>query len=252
MPLVIDDRKCYVYRVHHKELDLSYLGISVNPERRMETHRAEAVRGKHTCRKFYNALRKYGCDSFTWEVVAIGHNWEAGGKLEQLGIATGLGNLNLTRGGEGVPGRKVYEACRDSLIARNKTRVWTAEAREKIAAKLRGRKLGPRTQEVRDKVAKGHLGKPKPKFSVERKLQHARTMRKRYADAEAKNTTNGGYTRETFRTTFLEQRARLGLTYAEIGQILGLTEPAVGTWGTGKRAPKPEHRKAVIDRLLAL
>jgi group I intron endonuclease len=91
---------------------------------------------------FHRAIRKYGADAFTHEVLER-MTTEAGAKraeqlwIERLG-SFGAGGYNATRGGEGVPGLACSEQTRAKLRAHSTGRKHTAAAREKVSVAQRG------------------------------------------------------------------------------------------------------------------
>lgn len=96
------DRKCALYRVIHKESGKDYVGISVDYKRRWKRHVATSLREPTTY--FQLALRKYGPDAFTWNVIAWCSSFAGAQTLERMARHLGMGYYNLTMGGEGILG----------------------------------------------------------------------------------------------------------------------------------------------------
>jgi group I intron endonuclease len=73
----------FIYKFTHIETNRSYIGQTVqNPnQRRLEhiSHSRHSPKEYH----FHNALRKYGIDSFTFEVIATAHTLEELNLLEE-------------------------------------------------------------------------------------------------------------------------------------------------------------------------
>ena len=59
--------KHYIYKLTSPSGKI-YIGRTVNFEKRMRSHKSSANRGEQ--RKLYTAIRKYGWDSFTKEIIA--------------------------------------------------------------------------------------------------------------------------------------------------------------------------------------
>ncbi len=104
----------------------------------------------------HRAIRKYGHEAFSLTLVGVYDTETDAFAGEIAAIAKfrtfindpGSRGYNMTRGGEGISGKK-----------------FSAESRAKIAAKARGRKLSP---EQRKKMDAGRIGKP---LSAERRAK---------------------------------------------------------------------------------
>jgi group I intron endonuclease len=73
----------YIYKFTHIESGKIYIGQTIqNPRKRMLEHISGS---KYTSKKhhFHNALRKYGVDAFTWEVIATANSLEELNLLEE-------------------------------------------------------------------------------------------------------------------------------------------------------------------------
>ena len=73
----------YIYKFTHIESGRSYIGQTVqDPNRRRLEHIADS---RYTTKEyhFHNALRKYGIDAFTFEVIAEAASLEELNKLEE-------------------------------------------------------------------------------------------------------------------------------------------------------------------------
>lgn len=60
----------YLYQAQNSENGKKYYGITKTFNRRLASHKHAASSGKKT--KFYDAVRKYGWDSFVWTVLEEG------------------------------------------------------------------------------------------------------------------------------------------------------------------------------------
>jgi len=127
---------CGIYAIRNVLNGKVYVGQSVNIASRWRDHRKQLGRGRRS--HLYEAMRKYGIESFQFEV------------LEQCAPE----DLNAK---EAVWMHKLQ--CRtlgyNIIPAGQHGRVMDATAREAIAARLRGRKRPP---EVVEKVRRAKLG----------------------------------------------------------------------------------------------
>lgn len=73
----------YIYKFTHVETGRSYIGQTIqNPNRRRLEHICESRSSKKTYH-FHNALKKYGIDAFTFEVIASASSIEELNILEE-------------------------------------------------------------------------------------------------------------------------------------------------------------------------
>lgn len=115
----------------------SYIGISSKGlEARWAKH-VEHACGKRTAGALYAALRKYGPDSFTRELLAETQDWEELRAMEIAAIrAHGTlapAGYNITQGGEGTRTRLSVEA-RANISAAQKLRYQRPGERERLRA----------------------------------------------------------------------------------------------------------------------
>lgn len=130
-----------VYKITNKINNKVYIGItSKGLSARWKEHLWSA---EHNCPfKLYNALRKYGKDNFTIELIDYGNSWDELTKKEKFYIAQYRSNedefgYNLTEGGDGTIGRIVSD-----------------ETREKIRQKAIGREVGEETRKKLSEAGK--------------------------------------------------------------------------------------------------
>jgi group I intron endonuclease len=105
-----------IYRVVNSLTGDSYIGFTtkMNPESRFERHKRNALRGM----KFhlYAAMRKYGTENFSFEILEMGENTDYGHKVaEPLYIAWLQPRYNMTRGGDGVVGYVYTEEAKAAI-----------------------------------------------------------------------------------------------------------------------------------------
>lgn len=95
-----------VYKYTNKINNKSYVGFAKNLDARHSWHKRSANKG--VVSKFYNAIRKYGLDNFTLEILeeSVDRDFLLN-QREGFWIAhfdTLKNGYNMTRGGEGGPG----------------------------------------------------------------------------------------------------------------------------------------------------
>lgn len=157
-----------------------YVGVTtVSLKRRWACHRCEAT---HSSQKaLHRAIRKYGHESFTIEVVACARSADDLCAMERVLIeqygAKAPHGYNMTDGGDGTAGRghtaeakekigKFWrgrvrsEATRRLISIARKGILLTVEHRAKLAAAKIGKKLPPRSEQhckrISDGVARAH------------------------------------------------------------------------------------------------
>lgn len=170
MNLINRNAKFTVYR-HTSPSGKQYVGITSKPvEERWGRYGSGYVDNKH----FWNAICKYGWDSFIHEILACDLSLEDACSLECYMIATfDLMNpdkgYNQTSGGEySVPSDEI----RAVLSQRTSSKWQDPEFRSKIVSKLKGH---PVSHETRVKISEANTG---------RKLGHVSPLRGRPLSAE--------------------------------------------------------------------
>lgn len=159
-----------------------YIGKTVTTmDHRRSWHHAAVGRGEGYC--FHRALRKYGFDSFTWEVLHEGDDPVELDRLECESIAR-IGTkrprgYNLTDGGDGVVGRTPEVIAK--IVAFHTGRKRSDETRRRISVAMAGKqnRLGAiisdeqkrkqsesmtgfrHTDEAKAKIGAAKKGKPK-------------------------------------------------------------------------------------------
>lgn len=88
----------FVYKIINSVNDKEYLGITKNVQLRWNSHVCSS-KTKNT--PLYTAMRKYGVDQFSLQVICICPDWEYACDVEIKLIAASSSLYNLAAGGEG-------------------------------------------------------------------------------------------------------------------------------------------------------
>lgn len=151
-----------------------YVGKARNAQRRWWDHCARVNYGS-TC-AIHRAIRKYGRDAFTVEVLERTDTESAAFEAERghiVRLRTNEHGYNMTEGGEGCSGYRHTPESLKKMGAVHRGQVWTAEQRARMSEALRGRVLTPEhcaaisaakmgkhvSQETRAKLAAAARGK---------------------------------------------------------------------------------------------
>ncbi len=148
-----------------------YVGKTVNFPKRKREHLWRADGGSKLLPKFYNALRRYGKDSFLWFTIACPDaetldRWETLWIEELDAVRDGY---NCTLGGEGTRGvirSQEYLAKKSIAAMGNKHslgRVCSPETRAKISAANRANVAQRFNAMARANMSAAHLRSPKIK-----------------------------------------------------------------------------------------
>ncbi len=177
---MIRDDVTYLYVVSRIGTAKCYYGITYYPRRRFLTHRSVSKKiNSKTDTPFYRALRKYGCDAFTWEVIAEFPTRRLASAAEKFAIACGAGYYNATQGGDGG---KHTEETRNKLRLLNIGKTMSLESRKKMSIAKKGRKQTP---EHAKKSAISRTGKKQsPEHSA--KIRSKTTGKKRTVESLAR------------------------------------------------------------------
>lgn len=179
------EKKWTVYKHTNKINNKTYIGIT---SRKVEDRWGENGCKYKKCIKFYNAIKKYGWDNFTHEVLYENLTAEEAAKKEKELIVyyDSLNNgYNATEGGfapipteehkkhvsESLAGRKLSEEHKKKISENAKKRVGplnhmygkhhTEETKKKISDAKKGKKL---TEEHKQKISEGIKGKNHPNW----------------------------------------------------------------------------------------
>ena len=165
----------YVYKITNTVNQKHYIGISIHEP---ESNRIRKHLAGHGSRVLASAVKKYGRDAFTYEILEENVFTELLPDLEVAYIAKfstiAPKGYNLTLGGDGIQGLKHTEESREKMSlahlgktisketrekigAANRGKIYSQETREKISNALRSRP--PYSQETREKIGAASRGK---------------------------------------------------------------------------------------------
>lgn len=116
-----------------------YIGKTQDFEFRKYQHQQNALNGIDKI--FYRAIRKYGFDTFQWNILST-HRVEARALEAEVNCikkcrVEGITLYNMTEGGEGTSGRKYSKATRAKISAALKGRKWDADVVAKRSETVR-------------------------------------------------------------------------------------------------------------------
>lgn len=141
-----------IYKATNKVNGKSYIGQTVKPlKSRITEHRSAARYYRDGCH-FHNSIRKYGIESFVWEVLCKCESVEDLNYTEILFIEkfnTFNNGYNLTTGGYGSPGIKGEKNSKYGKKVSNETR-------QKMSESQTGKKL---SEETKSKISNAKKGK---------------------------------------------------------------------------------------------
>lgn len=171
----------YIYKITNLVNGMCYIGATVQPlERRLQDHFSRAKSSDRTS-ILHKAIREFGKENFTAEVLRYARNSEELTFLEIQAIkehgTLAPDGYNMTTGGKGTMDRRQLESTK-LLIAQKATgRICSEETKEKLSAALKGkeqpwnkgRKLGPawnkgipHTEAAKANMVASHIGKLRP------------------------------------------------------------------------------------------
>lgn len=166
-----------VYKITNKINNKLYIGITKRPlEYRWNLHKHCANRYKKLWSHLYSAMRKYGIENFEINILKTCYSDKQLYRAEiyfikKFDTTNRLKGYNISKGGEvSTAGRIVSRLTRKKLSLANKKRFENPIERERIATSLKGRIIGPRSEEVRAKISLAKLGR---KHSEETKLRYS-------------------------------------------------------------------------------
>ncbi len=170
-----------VYLATNKINGKRYVGKSrLTLEERKHTHMKEVRGGSQYL--FHRALRKYGEDGFSWEVlcnISSDLNYFEKTYIKLLGTKSPNG-YNLTDGGEGIAGAVKAVKVKISLALKGKRK--TLEHRRKLSEAHKGKIVSRKSVE---KTRQANLGSKRSE-ETKRKISESNMGKKMSAESRAK------------------------------------------------------------------
>lgn len=149
-----------IYKVTNIHNGKCYIGFDSNWPARMQSHKAASSTKSQA---FYVAIRKYGWECFTWEVLY--QSWDKQHCLTVMEPyfiseynAYGKAGYNMTKGGDGVSGYVFTEEARKRISIGNKGKPKSPRTKEHCLKLSLVKKGVPKTQEHKDKLSAALLG----------------------------------------------------------------------------------------------
>lgn len=173
----IRDDNCYCIYKHTNTINGKiYIGMTCDFEERCGPHGVRYTSDKYSL--FRRAIKKYGWDAFTHEILESGLTWDEANEREIFYIAKYKCNVvrypelnagyNLTDGGCGTKGNPLSEEAKAKLSARNSGPgnprygcTLSDETKAKISAANKGRFVGSKSPLYGKKQTPEHIAKAK-------------------------------------------------------------------------------------------
>lgn len=184
-----------IYKATNKRNGKVYIGFTKNWPHRINGHNYDRRHGISTNKSFYNAIEKYGWDSFDWEPIYQSQDFRHTLKVMEpyfideyrswVGF-TDCNGYNVTRGGEGTTGWKrspeLVERHRQQMKGRKQSPEHVAkrvkkrlEGNHRIWCQGKTKDTDPRLAKLGRKMSEILKGKPKSE-------SHKQSMRSRPQD----------------------------------------------------------------------
>lgn len=191
------DTECIIYKVTNLSNGKIYIGKTIKS---LECRKIEHVCSskKQTDNSvFHKAIRKYGINSFKWEIVYCCNNYLLSNLMETFKIIVNHSHINengynMTWGGEGTYGYKFSNNQLKKLSESHIGKIQTIESKEKRSFNMKGKnkRFGNKnnryglyhTQETKKKMSKSHKGIGLGKKLSEETKQKISNGNKKYSD----------------------------------------------------------------------
>lgn len=101
------EKRFFIYRIRHEASGKSYIGWTINVQKRWRRHINDAAKGKKTA--IHRALAKYGVDAFSFSVLEEGQGTSVEAHAKEIWWISTEGcqapsGYNMTEGGDGAHG----------------------------------------------------------------------------------------------------------------------------------------------------
>lgn len=156
-------------------------------------------RGNNSYTVFANAIRKYGWDNFSHEILMDNLTNEEACKWEtyyidyyktQIGIHDVDYGYNMTSGGEGSPGRIISEETREKLVKSHLGKKQSEETKRKLSLAFTGRKMSkesiqkalrnrpsqkgiPISEEHKRHISEAQKGRKPSDYTIQRSIENS-------------------------------------------------------------------------------
>ena len=153
-----------IYKITNVVNNKCYIGFTEDPVRRWGQHRNH--RNKTSNRRIYRAMNEYGVNNFTFEVLYESDNYSHTFEVMEPHYVSEYNSYhngyNCNFGGYGINTpehkKKLSERMKNNNPMKNE------KTRKKVSATLMGRKIGPNSEETKNKKRISKLGKNNPNF----------------------------------------------------------------------------------------
>jgi len=132
---VVDNERYEVYLIENLINSKKYIGITTQGYKKRFKQHIKDAKNKRYNSALHHAIRKYGIENFTIEVIEFADSWDDLCEKETDNISkydTYNNGYNLTLGGEGSKGCAITEDNKQKISEANKGRKRTKEANIKI------------------------------------------------------------------------------------------------------------------------
>lgn len=209
-----------VYRYRHIETNKAYIGSSIDLERR---HREHLSKNRKGCWRFYNALNKYGIDSFIYEIVEPIYNTK---ELSELTFK----NYIVEREQVWLD---MYFAQEYVIDSNNKNFLKTTYNIKPLAGKGTGQKWTEEAKERHSKMLKLNPTTKGTKRSLESNQKTSETRKKKEVAKGDKNPNYGKKSTADKKAKYIATKTKTGslLKFYRIDKDLVVTGPFIGLRG---------------------
>jgi group I intron endonuclease len=170
-----------IYKAKNNITNKCYIGQTINSfHKRRYDHLLNAKNNSQY--PFHCAIRKYGKENFTWEVLYECSTNEELNEKERYYILmynTKVNGYNLTDGGEGNLGWNHSEKAKEKIRSARLGKIVSEETREKMCVAKRGRTLTIEHKKKLSMVAKKKKGESAPFFGKHHTEETKKKMREK-------------------------------------------------------------------------
>lgn len=143
-----------IYEIHSNINNSSYIGSSVNTEKRWSKHQSRLRGNYHPNHHLQHAWNKYGENAFQFRILMICSNPQDLLIVEQTFIDSNCPEYNM----KPAIGGPLSDEIRHKISATLKGRPLSAETKRKIGLAHKGKSKGPFTEEHRRNLSKALIG----------------------------------------------------------------------------------------------